>query len=162
MASLRRNLDYQLDTILPLGSSSYQWPARPRCNNDVRLRASEVGGVATISLSRRNEALDVLLPIAIAADPSTPATPPYRAVLVIGRRAKAVFVSLWHYGAGDKLVEVFSDRLLPSQAYQASGRVGIELSPSEVKSAGLYRFKASVHFEQGRKEALEHVFLHAP
>jgi hypothetical protein len=160
--SLRRDLVYRLDTNRPIGSSSYQWPPAPRCNDDVRLSASDVGALARASFSRGATPVDLLLPVAITTDPKARAAPPYRFVIVPGRRVKEAHVSLWHYRNEQNPARVFFERPLQRQAYFAGGQIIVELSAADVKDVGLYRVTLSVEFESGTLETRNYHFLHAP
>lgn len=158
--SLRPLLYYRLDVDRQPNTTSFAWPPSPRCNNDVALTASDVGILARTRMTLGARQIDVLLPVGLSNEPTTPVRPPYQAALMPGRRLREVYVSLWRYGAGATPTPVFSERALGLRPYPAGTRVTIPLSPSELTQPGLYRVRASVEFEAGEVEAPEFFFLH--
>ena len=158
--SLRPLLYYRLDLDRPAGESSYEWPADPRCNNDVALRPADLGVIARTSAMLGGRSVDVLLPVALSRQPDAPVRPPYYAVLMPGGRLREVYVSLSRYGTGTTPAVVFTDRPLAMRPYPAGTRVRIPINAADVSQPGLYRVRASVEFDTGAVEAMELYFLH--
>ena len=157
--SLRPTLEYRLNTARPARSSSYEWPREPRCSNDIQLRSSEVALIARSESSIGSTPTDVLLPVALAAQPTVPVRPPYRAVLVAGRRIHELYVSLWYYEDATNRTEIMLDRPLRMRPYPSGGKIPVELSAADVRKPGLYRLLISVEFESGQTEAIERYFI---
>lgn len=164
LTSLRQDSGYRLDMTPPADSSYVQWPRVPRCNSDVRLRAAELGALVTTSFSQGGDTFDVLLPVGIAEDPRSRPAPPYRVVIVPGRRVAEVFVSLTHYRDDQTAARVFFERPLRRPPYLANGRIAIDLLADDLKLAGLYGLTVSVEFEGAAREraVVQRRFLHVP
>jgi hypothetical protein len=158
--SLRRGLEYRLNTIRPAQSSSYAWPQEPRCNADVKLRGPEIGLLARTEVSLGSTAVDVLLPVALSVQPAARVRPPYRAVLVPGRRIHEIYVSLWYYEGGKKPVDIVLDRPLAQRPYPpAGGQIPVVLSAADVNRPGLYRLLINVEFDSGEKDTINRYFI---
>lgn len=158
--SFRRQLYYRLDTDRPARSTSYEWPTEPRCGSEVRLRVPELGVLARTQSSVGPKPIDVLLPVRIATTPTADVGPPYRAVLVPGRRVSEVYVSLWHYRTAQDPTRILLEKPLGMKPYPAGSQIVVEFSRDEVKAPGRYRLRASVEFESGERETLDLFFLH--
>ena len=157
--SFRRQLYYRLDTNRPPRSTSYEWPDEPRCSSEVRLKVPELGILARTQSSLGPKPVDVLLPVMFSTRPVARVSPPYRAVLVPGRRVSEVYVSLWYYGSAQNPTRVVPERPLAMKPYPTGVPITVELSAGEVKNPGLYRLRTSVEFESGELEALDLYFL---
>lgn len=158
--SLRPLLYYRLNVDRQPNTTSFPWPSSPRCNNDVALKAGDIGILARTRLTLGARQVDVLLPVGLSGEPTTPIRPPYQAALMPGRRLREVYVSLWRYGGGSTPTPIFSERALGLRPYPAGTRVTIPLSPNDLTQPGLYRVRASVEFDAGEVEAPEFFFLH--
>ena len=158
--SLRDGLPYRLDASRPAGSPSFEWPSQPRCSNEVRLRASELGVLARTSFQRGAKPIDVLLPVAVGSDPKVTLSPPYRAILISGRPIAQVHVSLWHVGDPQNPARIFTERPLPKKGYPARTPIHVEMSATDLQATGLYRVRFSVEFEGGEHDARDYFFFH--
>jgi hypothetical protein len=159
--SLRRQLYYRMDTDRPPQSTSYEWPTEPRCSSEVRLRTPELAVLARTQSSVGPKPVDVLLPVNFSTSLSADVRPPYRAVLLPGRRVAEVYVSLWHYRSAQNPARVWLEKPLGMRPYPAGVQIVVEVSPQELKERGLYRIRLSVEFESGEQEALDFFFFDA-
>jgi hypothetical protein len=159
--SLRQRLYYRLDLDRPSSASSFEWPPAPRCNNDVRLTASEWGILAQVPSTVDARVADVLLPVSLSRTSSTGSRLPYRAVLVPGRRLNEIYVSLWRQGTnGSPARRVFFERPLGRSPYLPGTPVAVPLSSADVTEPGVYRATVSAQSDSGTPEALEFLFFH--
>jgi hypothetical protein len=157
--SLRSKLDYAMTSRRPANTTSYEWPTDPRCNSNVLLRGPELAMLARTQGTVGSQRVNVLLPMTVAAAPSAPVRPPYRIVLMPGRRVREIYVSLWHYADGITRREVVSDRALGRAPYVPRVHIVAVLSAADVAQPGLYRVKLSVEFESGPPDAFEEYFI---
>lgn len=158
--SLRPQLYYRLDVAVPPNASSFEWAADPRCSPEVRLSPEELGvtAIAEASLGRRR--VDALLPVGFFGGAKETVDPPYRALLMPGRRVREVYVSLWQYSAQGVATGIVSERPLAARPYSTGRAIPIELAAPDLRRPGLYRFRASVEFESGDIEAIDFHFVH--
>ena len=157
--SLRRQLYYRLDTNRPSGSTSWEWPIEPRCSNEVRLKVRELGVLARTNGMVGAKAVELLLPVGFATKAGSGAQPPYRAVLVPGRRVTEIYVSLWNYSNPQAPARIIAERALDMKPYPAGVPVVVGLTAREVKDKALYRLLSSVEFESGERETVDLYFL---
>jgi hypothetical protein len=158
LESLRRDLYYRLNTERPPQSSSYEWPVEPRCNGDVNLMSRDVGVVVRTQSTLGSKQIDVLLPVTLSPQSSTPVRPPYRAMLVPGSRVQEVYVTLWQFD-GANPTRIVYDRPLNTPPYPSGSRIVVELSPADIKKPGLYRLVLNVEFENGQRESVDRYFI---
>jgi len=157
--SLRRQLYYRLDTNRPGASTSWEWPVEPRCSNEVRLTVHELGVLARTKGIAGSKPVELVLPVAFSTKQTAGAQPPYRAVIVPGRRVSEIYVSLWNYQNPQMPTRVVSERPLDMKPYPAGVPIVIELSAREVRDRTLYRLVSSVEFESGERETVDVYFL---
>jgi hypothetical protein len=158
--SLRQQLYYRLDLDRQIGTSGYEWPPDPRCNNEVRLGVQALGILGRTTATVAGKPVDVLLPVRLARQPNAPVRPPFQALLMPGSRLREVYVSLWRYD-GSTPVRVITERPLSMPPYPAGSHVTIPITAAEVPQEGLYRARASVEFAAGEVEAIDFYFLNA-
>ena len=156
--SLRSDLYYRLDVELK-SRNSFELPADPRSHNEVRLTAAELALLAKVPAVAGANRIDALLPVRLAGEPSAHVLPPYRALLMPGRRVRDVFVSLWRYD-GATATRIVSERSLNARPYPADTPIAIVLERTDVQQAGLYRSRVNVEFESGEAESLDFYFVH--
>lgn len=157
--SLRRQLYYRLDTDRPPGSTSWEWPIEPRCSSEVRLRVRELGVVARTKAMVGAKAVELMMPVGFATRTGSGAQPPYRAVIVPGRRVAEIYVSLWNYSNPQAPARIIAERPLDMKPYPAGVPVVLELTARDVRDKALYRLVSSVEFESGEREAVDLYFL---
>ena len=159
--SLRQRLYYRLDLERPPDASAFLWAPAPRCNNDVRLGAQELGILARTPHTLGAKPVDLHLPVGLAKDPGARPRPPYRAVLVPGRRLAEMYVTVWRHGSDGGSTRLFAERPLGKSPYPAGIRIAVPLQAEELTQPGVYRVRTSVQYDNGDVEALEFYFFHA-
>ena len=155
--SLRPDLYYRVDVELR-ARDSFEWPFDPRCNNEVRLTASELALTARRRVAAGSEQVEALVPVSLSFDPNGAAQPPYRALVMPGRRAKEVFVSLLRYD-GAARVRIFAERPLNRRPYAPDTAIPVVLERADVAAPGVYRADITLQFESGEVETIAFHFI---
>jgi hypothetical protein len=158
--SLRPLLYYRLDVDVGAQSPQFEWPSNPRCNNEVRLTAQELGVVGRTSVRVGAEQVEALVPVALSFD-SQPISPPYRALLMPSGRVQEVFVSLWHYGSAAQPTRIFSERPLRARPYLAETPIPVTFDAADVAGPGLYRARLNVQIDERETQAVDFFFIGA-
>jgi hypothetical protein len=155
--SLRPDLYYRVDIELR-SRGSFEWPFDPRCNNEVRLTAAELALMARRQVVVGPSQVEALVPVSLSFDPSVAAQPPYRALLMPGRRAREVYVSLLRYD-GTSRIRVFAERPLNRRPYAPDTAIPVVLDRNDVATPGLYRADITLQFEGGEVETIGFHFI---
>jgi hypothetical protein len=155
--SLRPDLYYRVDVELG-ARGSFEWPFDPRCNNEVRLTAAELALTAKRTFPLGASQVEALVPVSLSFDPAVPAEPPYRALLMPGRRVKEVYVSLSRY-EGTTRTRLFTERALKRRPYAPDTPIPVVLERADVTAAGLHRAVITVEFESGEAETIDFYFI---
>jgi hypothetical protein len=158
--SLRPLLYYRLDVEVRAQSPQFEWPWDPRCNNEVRLTAQELGVFGRTSIQIGAEQVQALVPVGLSYD-NQGVGPPYRALLMASGRLQEVFVSLWHYGAGAQPTRIFSERPLRARPYLAETPIPVTFDGADVASPGLYRARLNVQVDERETQAVDFFFIGA-
>jgi len=159
--SLRPLLYYRLDVDVGSAEPEYEWPWDPRCSAEVRLTAQELGVTARAPVRLGASEVEALVPVRLSLS-AQPVRPPYRALLMPGRRVREVFVSLWHYGGGAAPERRVSERPVNARPYPAETPIAVLFEAGEVPKGGLYRARLNVEFDGGPVEAIDFYFIAAP
>ena len=155
--SLRPDLYYRVDVELR-SRGSFEWPFDPRCNNEVRLTAAELALTARRQIAVGPDQVEALVPVSLSFDPAVAAQPPYRALLMPGRRAREVYVSLLRYD-GTSRIRIFAERPLNRRPYAPDTAISVVLDRNDVAAPGLYRADITLQFEGGEVETIGFHFI---
>jgi hypothetical protein len=158
--SLRPLLYYRLDVEVRAQSPQFEWPWDPRCSNEVRLTAQELGVFGRTSVRLGSEQVEALVPVGLSFENQNSGSP-YRALLMASGRLQEVFVSLWHYGSGGQPNRVFSERPLRARPYLAETPIPVTFDAADVARPGLYRARLNAQINEKETQAVDFYFIGA-
>ena len=137
LGRLRRGLFYRMDTVVPAGRTSFQWPIDVLAA--LRLGPSEVGAVAwtTVEVPGQGEARTVYLPLRLGQSGARPEPTAYRLLLIPAERLEEVFLTLSPRSDDGAAAPLIETRPLGLGYYPADGPTFIEIPIPE--KPGFYR-----------------------
>jgi hypothetical protein len=154
--ALRDRLYYRMDTLRPLGTTSYAWP--PTLLGRFNLRSHELGVLAWADLGE--DSREVYLPLRISQMAADPRSEGYRVLLVPGVELREVFISLASVGSGGQSgPAILRDQALAQGYYPAQRPIAVRLPP--LKTDGLYSLDIGAQLRAGGSASVRLRLYHA-
>lgn len=154
---LRRRLYYRMDTILPIGKFSYNWPTD--ILNSLSLKKNDLGVLSWIKYISAGMDQQLYLPVSIDARASPGFKDSYELIIMPGVELEEVYISLAMVGPmGHSLTYIMEGKPLGYYYYPPERPIRIPVA--NPKSPGVYRLQIGANLAKGGSANSKILFYH--